>query len=160
RMPKEFAGTRVPTFEEALELARGKIGVYVDSKALSAEALVGALEQTRFSNPVVIYGGAAFLKKVAALRPPLRGMPAAPNPTVLRGLIESLRLKVAAYGARDFDDATIAVARSAGIDIYVDRLGKEDTPEFWQDAVDRGATGIQTDHPAELVSFLRSKGRH
>ena len=45
-------------------------------------------------------------------------MPEADNPTVLRGLIETLRLQVAAYGARDFDDATIAVARQAGLNIH------------------------------------------
>jgi glycerophosphoryl diester phosphodiesterase len=59
--------------------------------------------------------------------------------------------------AKDFNDETIAVARAARIDIYVDRLGPADSPATWQDAIDRGATGIQTDHPAELVLYLKSK---
>jgi glycerophosphoryl diester phosphodiesterase len=46
------------------------------------------------------------------------------------------------------------------VDVYVDRLGAADHPTNWQDAIDRGATGIQTDHPAELVQYLRSKGLH
>jgi len=44
------------------------------------------------------------------------------------------------------------------LDIYVDRLGAADNQSSWQDAVDRGATGIQTDHPAELVAYLKAKG--
>src|SRR6202020_1529806 len=32
----DFAGTKVPTFDEVLELARGKIGIYVDVKNASA----------------------------------------------------------------------------------------------------------------------------
>jgi len=160
RMGKEFAGTRVPTFEEALDLARGKIGVYVDCKAISADDLVAALEKARMSDHAVIYGGARLLERVAALRPALRVMPEADNPAVLRRLIETLHLRVAAFGARDFDDATIAVARAAGVEIYVDRLGAADNEAAWQDAVERGAAGIQTDRPVELLAFLRSKGRH
>jgi hypothetical protein len=34
-------------------------------------------------------------------------------------------------------------------------LGAADNPKGWQDAVDRGASGIQTDHPAQLVEYLR-----
>jgi len=38
----------------------------------------------------------------------------------------------------------------------VDRLGSADKPSAWADALERGADGIQTDRPAELVSFLQS----
>ena len=160
RLGKEFAGTRVPTFEEALDLMHGKIGVYVDCKSLSPGDLVAALKKADMDKQAVIYGGAAFLGQVRALEPALRVMPEAGNAEVLHRLIDTLQLKIAAFGARDFDDATVGEARKAKIDIYVDRLGNEDTPAFWQDAVERGATGIQTDHPAELLAFLRSKSMH
>src|SRR5262245_2154527 len=160
RMSKEFAGTRVPTFEEALEMMRGKIGVYVDCKSLSPGDLVSALRKAGMEEHSVIYGGAALLGQVPALAPSLRGMPEAANAERLRRLTETLHLKIAAFGALDFDDATVSVARNAKIDIYVDRLGNEDTPAFWQDAIERGATGIQTDHPTELRAFLRSKSKH
>jgi hypothetical protein len=29
---------------------------------------------------------------------------------------------------------------------------------MWQEAIDQGADGIQTDHPEELVKYLREKG--
>jgi glycerophosphoryl diester phosphodiesterase len=48
------------------------------------------------------------------------------------------------------------VAKRAGVEIYVDRLGSADNASAWQDAVDRGAAGIQTDRPAELAEYLRS----
>jgi glycerophosphoryl diester phosphodiesterase len=63
-----------------------------------------------------------------------------------------MNLRMAAFDAGDFTDAAIQVAKRAGIEIYVDR--------HWQDAIDRGATGIQTDHPAELVEYLRSRSLH
>jgi glycerophosphoryl diester phosphodiesterase len=88
----------------------------------------------------------------------MRLMPEARNPEVLRNLIDMLALRVAAFDASDFNDPTLAVARAAKIEIYVDRLGAADNPAAWQDAIDRGAAGIQTDHPAELVEYLKSKG--
>ena len=39
----QFAGTKVPSFEEALALAHGNIGVYVDSKDIAPADLVAAL---------------------------------------------------------------------------------------------------------------------
>jgi glycerophosphoryl diester phosphodiesterase len=74
--------------------------------------------------------------------------------------VRKLNPRIKVIDARDFRDEIIAVAIKAQAGIYVDRLGPADTPEFWEDAVRRGATGIQSDRPAELVQFLRSKGWH
>jgi glycerophosphoryl diester phosphodiesterase len=156
----DAGGSQVPTFEEALDLAHGKIGVYVDSKDIAPAALVVALEKMDMSDQVVIYGDGLFLKGVQALRPSLKVMPEADDAATLKRLLEALHPRVIAFDAGDFKDDVIAVAKQAQADIYVDRLGAADHPLNWQDAIDRGATGIQTDHPAELVQYLRSKGLH
>src|SRR5208283_5329571 len=59
----QFAGTKAPSLEEALALAHGKIGVYVDSKDIAPTDLAAALTQADMLNSVVIYGGAGFLKR-------------------------------------------------------------------------------------------------
>jgi glycerophosphoryl diester phosphodiesterase len=156
----KFAGTRVPTFEEALNLAHGKIGVYVDSKDIAPADLVAALEKTAMSDKVVIYGGRGFLKHVQELRPSLRVMPEADNAATLDKLEAELRPQVVAFDAGDFKDEVIAIARKAHSEIYVDRLWTADKATNWQDAIKRGAVGIQTDYPAELVAYLRSRGLH
>jgi glycerophosphoryl diester phosphodiesterase len=156
----QFAGTKVPSFEEALALAHGKIGVYVDSKDIAPADLAAALGKADMLNRVVIYGGAGFLKKVQALGPTLKIMPEAYGAATLEKLLADMQLSVAAFDAGDFKDEAIAVARRAGVQIYVDRLGLADNPAAWQDAVDRGAAGIQTDRPAELVAYLRSHNLH
>jgi glycerophosphoryl diester phosphodiesterase len=156
----QFAGTRVPSFEEALALAHGKIGVYVDSKDIAPADLAVALTKADMLNSVVIYGGAGFLNKVQALGPSLKVMPEAYSAATLEKLLADLKLRVAAFDAGDFKDDAIAVAKRAGVDIYVDRLGAADNPSAWQAAVDRGAAGIQTDRPAELVEYLRAHKLH
>jgi glycerophosphoryl diester phosphodiesterase len=153
----QFAGAKVPSFEEAQTLAHGRIGVYVDSKDIAPADLVAALTKADMRDHVVIYGGAGFLKNVQALGPSLKVMPEAASAQTLEKLLADLKPRVVAFDAGDFKDDVIAVAKHAGVDIYVDRLGSADNPAAWQDAVDRGAAGIQTDHPAELVEYLRSR---
>jgi glycerophosphoryl diester phosphodiesterase len=156
----QFAGTKVPSFEEALALAHGKIGVYVDSKDIAPADLVAALTKADMVASVVIYGGAGFLKNVQALSPSPQVMPEAYRAPTLEKLLAELKPRVVAFDAGDFKDDAIDLAKRAGAQIYVDRLGAADNPRDWQDAVDRGAAGIQTDRPAELVEYLRSRKLH
>ncbi|MGH7246882.1 MAG: glycerophosphodiester phosphodiesterase, partial [Pseudomonadota bacterium] len=155
-----FAGTKVPTFDEVLDLAHGRIGVYVDSKDISAANLVAALDRHDMADHVVVYGKFSLMKNIAALRPGIRLMPEANSAETAQRLIGTLHLRVLAFDARDFQDDVIAVARAAKVALYVDRLGDADNPRSWQDAIDRGSTGIQTNLPGELVEYLRSKGYH
>lgn len=156
----DAGGNKVPTFEDALNLAHGKIGVYVDCKDIAPADLVVALDKADMSDKVVIYGGRGFLKHVQDLRASLKVMPEAENAATLEKIETDLHPKVVAFDAGDFKEDVIAVAKHANSDIYVDRLWAADNPASWQDAIDRGAAGIQTDHPAELVQYLRSHGLH
>lgn len=155
-----FRGSSVPTFEEVLEFARGKIKVYIDSKRISATDLVAAVRKFGMEDQVVVYGGMELHRGVQKLEPRISVMPEAGSVDFAAKFIEELRPRVIAFDARDFKDETIAVARQAKADIYVDRLGTADNAELWEDAIRRGATGIQSDHPAELVDFLRAKKLH
>ena len=157
---EQFAGTKVPTFEEVLEFARGKIGVYIDAKQISAKDLVEAVGKYGMEDRVVVYGGMDLHRGVRKLNPRIKVMPESVSVEAATRIVEELHPRVIAFDARDFRDEIIAVAIKAQAGIYVDRLGPADTPEFWEDAVRRGATGIQSDRPAELVRFLRGKGWH
>jgi len=74
----QFAGTKVPSFEEALALAHGKIGVY---------------------------GGAGFLRKVQAIGSSLKIVPEAYSAATLEKLLGDLKPRVVALDAGDFTDA-------------------------------------------------------
>ena len=155
-----FPGLQVPTFDEALELAReGEIGIYVDTKAAEPAKLVAAIDRQRMGEHVLFFADDAsdpsLLPAISRLRPDWKLMPEAFNPAHLRDLLEKLRPRVVAFDDRDFYDGTIAVALDAKVHVFVDRLAND--PRAWLDAIRRGATGIQTDYPAELVAFLRPR---
>ncbi|MGO8926274.1 MAG: glycerophosphodiester phosphodiesterase [Limisphaerales bacterium] len=154
----EFVGTTVPTFDEALDLARGRIGVYVDVKQASAKDLVTHIEEHGMSDHVVIYAGLSLGKEIQKLNPKLKVMPEADSVQNAKRLIEQLHPRVIAFDAGDFTPDIIRVVKQANAQVYVDRMGKTDAPAGWQSAIDAGADGIQTDHPAELVQYLWEKG--
>lgn len=154
----EFAGTRIPTFDQVLDLARGKIGVYVDVKNASAQDLVSHIDGHGMTDHVVIYCGLNLAKQIQALNPRLKVMPESNTVEHANLLVEQLHPKVIAFGARDFTPDIIAVAKHANAEVYVDRMGTTDAPEGWQSAIDAGADGIQTDRPGPLVEYLRRKG--
>jgi len=153
-------GNPVPTFSEALELAKGHIGVYVDDKETKPAALIQEIDQAGMGESVVLYVSPSAAKEILAWRPDWRVMPEAGNASRLQQLIDSLHLRVAAFDESDFKPETIGIARQHGVEIYVDRLGRFDTESGWQSAIDAGASGIQTDHPAELVGYCARRALH
>lgn len=154
----QFAGTKVPTFDEALDLARGKIGIYVDVKQASAKDLVTHIDGHGMTDNVVIYAGLRLSKEIQALNPKLKVMPESQSEGTVKQLIEELHPRVIAFGARDFTPEIIRLTKEAKAEVYVDRMGATDNPAGWQTAIDAGADGIQTDRPGELVQYLREKG--
>jgi glycerophosphoryl diester phosphodiesterase len=62
----------VPAFDEVLAFARGRVGVYVDSKQVSAADMITALARHEMQDHVVVYGALSYLKEIAALRPTVK----------------------------------------------------------------------------------------
>jgi glycerophosphoryl diester phosphodiesterase len=157
RFPGQFVNLRVPTFDEALEAAHGKIGIYVDTKDAAPQDLIAAIERHDMGKHVMFWSEHPdFLSQIRELRPQWTLMPEAFDPENVHKIVALLHPRVLGFDQRDFNDATISAARDAKVGIFVDRQ----TPEEWQDAIDRGATGIQTNYPVELMTFLRAKGLH
>jgi glycerophosphoryl diester phosphodiesterase len=154
----QFAGTKIPTFDEVLELARGKIGIYVDIKNATAQNLVTHIDGHGMSDNVVMYCRPNLCKEIQTLNAKLKVMPESNTVEHSHMLVDLLHPKVIAFGAGDFTPEIIAVSKQANADVYVDRMGNTDAPEDWQAAIDAGADGIQTDRPGPLVEYLRAKG--
>lgn len=150
-------GTPLATLDQALTLLRGRCGVYVDAKQITAPEIIAALRRHDMLAHAVVYGRPALLAELTAAGHPELAMPEAVSAPILAQTLKTLRPKVIAFDRHDFHDDVIALARQANKGIFVDRLGADDNPAAWTDAVRRGATGIQTDRPAELIAALNRK---
>jgi glycerophosphoryl diester phosphodiesterase len=157
RFPGQFPGLQIPTFDEALSLAKGKIGIYVDTKSAAPKDLVEAIDRYGMGAHVMFWSERPdFLKQISQLRPSWILMPEALNAENVRKLIDLIHPQMFGFDERDFNGPTIAAAQKGGAGVFVDLQ----TPQEWQTAIDHGVAGIQTDHPAELTKFLREKGHH
>jgi glycerophosphoryl diester phosphodiesterase len=157
RFPGQFPGLQIPTFDEALEFCKGKIGIYVDTKDATPEALVAAINRHDMGKHVMFWSEHPdFLKQISTLEPGWVLMPEAFNPQNVHKLIDTLHPQLLGADERDFNTATIAAAKEVNVGIFVDRQ----TEKEWQDAIDNGAVGIQTNFPAELTAYLRARGYH
>ncbi len=156
----DVRGARIPSFDDVLAFARGRVGLYVDVKQAAAADLIDAIERRGMAAQVAIYGGFDLLREISRLRPDLLLLPEAFSVENVGKIAAAWKPRVIAFDARDFFDPVVAAALAAKAEIWVDRLGAQDQPRYWQDAIDRGAAGIQTDHPKELVEFLRQQGSH
>jgi len=148
-----FKNTRIPTLDEALAAMRGKCGVYFDAKRIAADSILAALKRHDMLERAVVYGGFNLLKDLTAQGHPALAMPEAVSVEVSQRILAELNVRVIAFDARDFKPDVIAVARQAKKGIFVDRLGPADTEEKWREAIALGATGIQTDHPEQLIKI-------
>ena len=157
RFPGKFPDLQIPTFDEALELAKGRIGIYVDTKSAAPKDLIAAIERHDMGDHVMFWSErASFLKQIAELRPAWKLMPEAFNPDHVRELITVLHPPLLGFDQRDFNPRTIAAAHEAKAGIFVDL----NSPQDWDDGIVAGVAGIQTDWPVELVAYLRSRGYH
>lgn len=154
----EYAGTKIPAFDEALDLARGKIGIYVDIKNATPQELVSHIEDHGMADHVVMYCRPDICKKIQDLNPKLKVMPESATVEHTRMLVDLLHPPVIAFSQGDFKPEIIALTKEAKTKVYVDVMGKTDVPEGWQAAIDAGADGLQTDRPGPLVEWLKAHG--
>src|SRR5262245_21984845 len=101
RFPGKFPNLRVPTFDEALALAKGKIGIYVDTKIAPPQDLVAVIDRHNIGAHVMFWSERPdFLKRIAELRPDWVLMPEAFSPKHVRELIELLHPKMLGFDER------------------------------------------------------------
>jgi hypothetical protein len=131
--------------------------IYVDTKDATPQDLIEAIERHDMGDHVMFWSEHPdFLMQIHTLRPNWIIMPEAFNPDNVQKIVDRMHPQLLGADERDFNAPTIAAAKAANTGIFVDRQ----TEQEWQDAVDQGAVGIQTNHPAALIAYLRAHGYH
>ncbi|MGA2987731.1 MAG: glycerophosphodiester phosphodiesterase family protein [Terriglobia bacterium] len=70
RFPGQFPNLRVPTFDEALAAAHGRIGIYIDAKDATPQDLIAAIERHDMGSHVLFWSEHPdFMSQIQQLRP-------------------------------------------------------------------------------------------
>jgi glycerophosphoryl diester phosphodiesterase len=155
RINPQWNNERIPAFEEILDLCKGRVGIYLDLKDASVDKLVYVVKKWDMAGQVLWYADFDELERVAELCPECILMPDPGPEENLPKVIERFQPSVIAAVWRYYSLSFAAKCHQAGAIVIVD----ESTPTCWEDALEWDSDGIQTDHPAQLITLLKRRKR-
>ena len=161
RRGPSFQGTRIPTLKEAIELARGRIQLYLDLKETDPLPVVRLVEKLG-ARSIVYYRPYSHtaLRQILSESPESRVLIDLGDWVQSADLLATLRraYPTAAISSdwRNWEPSAVAEARRLGLPTFVNVLGVYDTPENLRAAVALGFDYIQTDHPRQLLEILKT----
>jgi glycerophosphoryl diester phosphodiesterase len=161
RFGPEFDHQKVPTLDEILEIAKGKVNIYLDHKDSDVAATLAVIRRHGMERQVVVYNDPAELLKWKRQAPRVPVMPSLPDPFRRAGGIAQFE-KTCPAEVLDGSYTTwtrelVGEAHAAGVKVYADIQGKTDNTEHYERAIAMGIDGLQTDYPDRLIAYLRAR---
>ncbi len=153
RVGPQWRDERIPTFDEILDLCKGKIGIYLDLKNAPVDKLLPMIRARNMERSVLWYAGPAPMKQVVEQCPECVPMPDPGPERFLPRVIEQWKPRVIASTWKQMSASFVKTCHEAGAILIVD----EDGPKCWKQALEWGVDGIQTDHPEALIQFLEAR---
>lgn len=158
RIGSEWKDTRIPTFEEILKLCQGKIGIYLDLKAAPIPKLVKIIRKYRMEKDIIWYIPASRMKELRQLNeicPDCIPMPDPGPEENITTVLNQVKTRTIATDPGELSKSFVETAHRHQAMVFADE--KEGTASEWTQMIDWNTDGIQTDHPEELISFLKSR---
>jgi glycerophosphoryl diester phosphodiesterase len=159
---------RVPTLTEAMLAAKGRVLVDLDLKTGDVEPTLsriietGTLGQSLFFN-----GNYAYLQKFLAIHPGVLVFPRAHSTEQAATAGATFKPEAIHIDDGFNTDATLKAAQASDSRLWINALGDPDklvaqgkAKEGLGPLLAHGASIIQTDHPAAVIAYLKSIGRH
>ncbi|MBL9136046.1 MAG: glycerophosphodiester phosphodiesterase family protein [Verrucomicrobiales bacterium] len=158
------APERVPSFEEALAACRGRINIYLDFKDGDPAQLLRSIHHADMTRRVLVYCSNDKITHWHDAAPELPLIVSPPNhlgksPTGLVDWAKAQRVEVLDGSWDHYSPEAVQAAQAAGIRIWPDIQDGKENPEYWQRVLALGFSGVQSDLPVPLASWLKTKGR-
>lgn len=153
---------RVPTFEQIIVLCKNKIHIYIDFKQASAAVTYSVLKKYGMEKQVLIYiNGIQQLIDWRAVAPDMPLMLSMPNSVKdtagMKTFISQTKPDILDGDWKEYTNEMVSLAREMNLPVWPDAQSRDEGPQVWEQAIAKGLTGLQTDHPAALVEFLKKK---
>jgi glycerophosphoryl diester phosphodiesterase len=163
RAHPEWGDFPVPTFREVLELCKDKIYIYLDFKNADPAAAYNEILRQGLEKQVVVYINApaqfAGWRKVAPAMPLMVSLPRSiHDTTALKDFLDKVHPEILDGGYEEYTPEMVRFATGMGFTVLPDIQGAGEGPAKWDSAVQMGIRALQTDHPGQLITWLREKG--
>lgn len=154
---------KIPSFKEILSLCKNRIYIYIDFKAADPAAVMPLLKQYGMEKQVLVYINSAeqfkAWRKAGPEIPLMLSLPKEVKDSAgLSHFINTFQPDLLDGDFRQYHPQLVAAAESRHIPVWPDGQSKTEGPGVWDQVLQKGLSGLQTDHPRELISYLQHKG--
>ncbi|MCG2460417.1 glycerophosphodiester phosphodiesterase family protein [Flavobacteriaceae bacterium F89] len=151
----------IPTFEEILELCKGKIGIYLDLKEPDIKNQVQIIEEYGMERDIVWYIPASDHEAIERLKMYCGECFVMPDPGKEKNLLpvlQKIQPKIIATDMGHLSASFVDTSHRNGAKVFVD--DSEATETEWSHIINIGTDGIQTDRPEKLIQFLKKEDKN
>jgi glycerophosphoryl diester phosphodiesterase len=158
---------KIPSLEEALEIARGNILVDLDLKTDRLEAIFEVVRKTGTPDIVFFFDSDyTMLATVAAADPGFMLMPRAYSQAMADSALVRFKPQAVHIDSKFYTPEVVRLIKTQKARVWINALGAPDlkirsgkADEALDELLKNGANIIQTDEPERLLKALREKGR-
>jgi glycerophosphoryl diester phosphodiesterase len=150
---RRFAGARILTLAEGLELARGRINLCLDLQDVDPAQLAREITAAKMTRQVVLVGKPEVVRAVRAATTEEVAVMAMWRPEFgIDRWIDEVRLATVAIDSVDVTPDACREFHRRGIKVQAKVLGQDDRPEVWDRMIAAGVDWLQTERPEEVLA--------
>ena len=152
----------VPTFEEVLKTCHNKIYIYLDYKDADVQQAYTMIKKYGMEKQMIVYinkpSQYTDWRRIAPAMPLMLSLPETVK-TVdgLHTFLTKTPIDVLDGDYSDYTAEIVQAATAAGVIPWPD-IQSDGEANNWDTALAMGFKGLQTNHPAALIAYLKSKG--
>jgi glycerophosphoryl diester phosphodiesterase len=153
----------LPTFDEALVAIKGRINMYLDFKQGDRAAVAQMIRSAGVTKQILVYDdtdSVAEWRRVAPELPLIVSPPqSAKTPEQLANFASKLGIEVLDDSWEGFSRQMLEAAKKVGVQVWPDIQDGQENAQYFNKVMEVGFTGVQTDHPEELIAWLTQHHR-
>jgi glycerophosphoryl diester phosphodiesterase len=151
---------QIPTFEEALKICKNKINIYLDFKNANVQQVYDEIIKSNMQNNVVVYINApnqyADWRKLVPTMPLILSLNTKiRDSAAMVEYLNKINIDILDGNWNEYTPETARAAFKNGVPVWADMQAAKEDEAYWENGIKLGLQGIQTDHPKELVNFLK-----
>jgi len=152
---------QVPTFEEALKICKNKINIYLDFKDANVQQVYAAIKNEGMENQMVVYINAPnqytdWRKWVPSMPLIVSLNKKVKDSAEMVAYLKNIQIDILDGDWTEYTPETVNAALKMGVPVWADMQSPKENEDYWKQGISLGLSGIQTDHPKELVIYVRN----
>lgn len=159
----QIPADRVPSFAEVLITIKGRLNVYLDFKQGNRGAVAKAIRTAGVTKQILIYDSADSVAEWRGVAPELPLIISPPRdantPEQLTNFISKIGVEVLDGSWKGYSPEMVAAAKRVGVRAWPDIQSTREDAAYFEKVTALGFTGVQTDHPEELITWLTQQHR-